>query len=154
MPTNTTAIPDIHTLPHAPHTRLLRSQGFGARIDLACWPRGAHNPALSHWLASPLPERAARLTCIYSTHPLTRDIVPPPPPPMGAVKLSDAKGALESLLNILDHAPIPDPFKGAVTIVPALALEIITAAEVSMSFCYPSRISHLGCRNPVVRQEQ
>lgn len=49
---------------------------------------------------------------------------------MGAEMLSAAKATLTILKTALDIAPIPDPFKSAVTAIPEAALNIIDIAEV------------------------
>lgn len=49
---------------------------------------------------------------------------------MGAVTLTDARLALETLSGVLSAVPIPDPLKSAVTAIPTAALQIVAIAEV------------------------
>lgn len=49
---------------------------------------------------------------------------------MGADTLNDAKLLLQTLVTACNAAPIPDPFKAAVTAIPTLALNIVASAQV------------------------
>jgi hypothetical protein len=49
---------------------------------------------------------------------------------MVAITLSDAKTVLDIVTTVLAASPIPDPFKSAVSAIPALALSIVEMAEV------------------------